>query len=286
MECEQSSFGSSGRHATKKGRPPDIQKRLVKVEVLIENIDVDAGGVHVGWHGQGVRVVDVGMGGGRRSGILAWTGSVSSRSSGMTRVGGEHCILYCLMGHATRAAATGAFQGSPAVAVRKRRREVEMSVPRLLLALCRLPLDARRLPLAACPLVASGLLTLPVFFWNGANRKNSVGEGGWSGGKEDAAFAGWSGVEIESRAAAARLRFGTRPPRCTQAPVLLALKASINLSLHTLICGGLDRCSCGEGPLVERSRLGSACMLCTVPLPWAKHWGTGGPGGRGRQVDR
>lgn len=29
---------------------------------------------------------------GRRSGILAWTGSVSSRSSGMGRVGGEHGI--------------------------------------------------------------------------------------------------------------------------------------------------------------------------------------------------
>lgn len=233
------------------------------------------------------------MGGGRRSGILAWTGSVSSRSSGMTRVGGEHCILYCLMGHATRAAATGAFQGSPAVAVRKRR-EVEMSVPRLLLvALCRLPLVARRLPLAACPLVASGLLTLPVSLWNGADRRNSVGErGGWNGGREDAAFAGWScwsGVEIESRAAAARLRFGTRPPRCTQAPVLLVLKASINLSLvyvhcTALICGGLDRCSCGEGPLVERSRLGSACMLCTIPCPGPSIGVTGGPGGPSRQV--
>lgn len=59
------------------------------------------------------------MGGGGRSGILvAWTGSVSSRSSsGMARVGGEHLgagvgILFCLIGHATTAAAAGAFPGS------------------------------------------------------------------------------------------------------------------------------------------------------------------------------
>lgn len=157
---------------------------------------------------------------------------------------------------------------------------------------CRLSLAVCRLPLAHLWLLAC-LGTLPVSLWNGADRRNSVGEGGggWNGGREDAAFAGWScwsGVEIESRAAAARLRFGTRPPRCTQAPVLLVLKASINLSLvyvhcTALICGGLDRCSCGEGPLVERSRLGSACMLCTIP---ALGQALGRPGGRGDQVGR
>lgn len=61
------------------------------------------------------------MGGSRRSGIVGWTGSVSSRSSSsMARVGGEHLgagvgvgTLFCLIGHATTTtAAAGAFPGS------------------------------------------------------------------------------------------------------------------------------------------------------------------------------
>lgn len=168
------------------------------------------------------------MGGGiRRGGILAWTGSVSSRSSSssMARVGGEHlgresgrwalgvwCTLFCLIGHATtRTAAAGAHSQAPV------RGGVRLSVPRLL----------------ALP----ALLSLPASLGNDAG--GSVGEKGGGeaatgrGGSEDAdarrarAFAGLGG---------ATLRFGTRPNRCTQAPVLPVLKASISL-----ICGALVR---------------------------------------------
>lgn len=97
------------------------------------------------------------MGGGGRSGILvAWTGSVSSRSSsGMARVGGEHLgaglgILFCLIGHATTAAAAaGAFPGSsvsPSISQSASRQqtggvETRLSVPRLA---ARLPVVAAR----------------------------------------------------------------------------------------------------------------------------------------------
>lgn len=96
------------------------------------------------------------MGGGGRSGILvAWTGSVSSRSSsGMARVGGEHLgvgvgILFCLIGHATTAAAAGAFPGSSvSPSVRQSASpqqtsgvETRLSVPRLA---ARLPVVAAR----------------------------------------------------------------------------------------------------------------------------------------------
>lgn len=136
------------------GRRLDLQERLVKVEVLVKDIHVHAGAVHVGGHGQAVSEVDIGMGGSGRGGILAWTGSVGSRSSSsMARVGGEHLgvgagagvgILDCLIGHATTAAAAaaGAFPDSSAVRSAQSRRGVEMSVPRLLwpasLATCHL----------------------------------------------------------------------------------------------------------------------------------------------------
>lgn len=155
VECGGSGLGPR-RGSERHGRRLDLQERLVKVEVLVKNIHVHAGAVHVGGHGQAVREVDIGMGGSGRGGILAWTGSVGSRSSSsMARVGGEHLgvgagvgvgILDCLIGHATTAAAAGAFPDSSAVPQsRSPAGGGEMSVPGAALACV-----ARHLPLAAC----------------------------------------------------------------------------------------------------------------------------------------
>lgn len=226
VECGWSGLvsrpGGGGRE--RHGRRLDLQERLVKVEVLVKNIHVHAGAVHVGGHGQAVREVDIGMGGSGRGGILGWTGSVGSRSSSsMARVGGEHLgegegvgagvgILDCLIGHATTAAAAGAFPDSstvrsPAEEWRCRSRGCS--------GLRRSPLAACRLWLLAC---CCRCPRLP-----GIVPEVSVGEGGGEGWEVQKGqrlergcrlarvFAGLG--ERESRPVASRPRFRTRPPR-------------------------------------------------------------------------
>lgn len=194
------------------------------------------------------------MGGGGRSGILAWTGSASSRpSSSMARVGGEHLgggvgILFCLIGHATTAAAAGAFPGSSAVRTREWRRRP----PRLLT-----------------------LLSLARFASPGNDAGGLAWVRRWSGGRVGERNAGGRGHSLawlgcESRGPRRRdcLGFGTRPPRCTTSACAARLKS---FNLPNL--WGLDHCSCGEGPLVERSRPGKCVhRTCTLFEPNYPRW--------------
>lgn len=179
----------------------------------------------------------------------------------MARVGGEHLgagvgvgTLFCLIGHATTTtAAAGAFPGSSEWR--------QASIPRLLacLACCR------------CPLL-SGMT--PEVAWGerggeAARRKREDADAGGRGHS-----LAWARERVEGRGGAI-LRFGTRLPRCTQAPVLPVLKASISL-----ICGAwVAACAtpAGKGPLAERRSNCNVqyCMElprvdgCEGPLPCA-----------------